>query len=120
MVRKNLRLLRSFLRFDRECSELGPPRMMKAGSAPAAPFQACYTRIRSRHPKMFIYLEFLKTFCEEVNLLSSCEMPACNFMKENSFTHPLHVFCLHFLRIHQDYFFRRGFESLKHNFFLEM
>ena len=35
MVRKNLPLLSSFLRFDRKCSELGPPLIMKAGSAPA-------------------------------------------------------------------------------------
>ena len=34
MVRKNLPLLSSFLRFDRKCSELGPTLIMKAGSAP--------------------------------------------------------------------------------------
>ena len=34
MVRKNLPLLRSFLRFDRKCSEFGPPLITKAGSAP--------------------------------------------------------------------------------------
>ena len=34
MVRKNLPLLSSFLRFDRKCSELGPPLITKTGSAP--------------------------------------------------------------------------------------
>ena len=34
VVRKNLPLLSSFLRFDRKCSELGPPLITKAGSAP--------------------------------------------------------------------------------------
>ena len=34
MVRKNLPLLSSFLRFDRKCSELGPTLITKAGSAP--------------------------------------------------------------------------------------
>ena len=33
MVRKNLPVLSTFLRFDRECSELGPPLITKAGSA---------------------------------------------------------------------------------------
>ena len=28
-----------------------------------------------------------------------------------------HVFCLYFLRMHHNYFFRRGFESVEHNFF---
>ena len=34
MVRKNLPILSSFLRFDRKCSELSPPLITKAGSAP--------------------------------------------------------------------------------------
>ena len=34
MVRKNLPLLSSFLRFDRKRSELGPALITKAGSAP--------------------------------------------------------------------------------------
>ena len=39
--------------------------------------------------------------------------------KENSFTHPLlHVFCLHFLRTHHDYFLRRGLESIRAQFLL--
>ena len=39
VVRKNLPLLSSILRFDRKCSELGPPIITKAGSAPGtAPF----------------------------------------------------------------------------------
>ena len=29
-----------------------------------------------------------------------------------------HVFCLHFLRMHQGYFFRRGFESVRVQFSL--
>ena len=38
--------------------------------------------------------------------------------KNNSFKHPLfHVFCLHFLRMHHIYFFRRGFESVRVQFF---
>ena len=34
MVRKNLHLLSSFLRFDRKCSELGPPLITITGSTP--------------------------------------------------------------------------------------
>ena len=33
MVRKKLPVLSTFLRFDRECSELGHPLITKAGSA---------------------------------------------------------------------------------------
>ena len=28
----------------------------------------------------------------------------------------IHVFCLHFLRMHHDYFFRRGFEGVRVQF----
>ena len=31
----------------------------------------------------------------------------------------LYVFCLHFLRIHEVYFFRKGFESVRAQFFSE-
>ena len=34
VVRKNVPFLSSFLRFDRKCSELDPPQITKAGSAP--------------------------------------------------------------------------------------
>ena len=39
--------------------------------------------------------------------------------EKSSFTHPhilLHVFCLHFLRIHHNYFFQRVFESVRAQF----
>ena len=41
-------------------------------------------------------------------------MPACKFMKKTLLHILFHVFCLHFLRIHHDYFFRRVCE---YNFF---
>ena len=74
-------------------------------------FQAFYTRTRISHLKAFIYLKSLKTICEEINLQWSCEMPTCKFT-EKRFSHILfRVFCLHFLIMHHDYFFRRGFQS---------
>ena len=40
-------------------------------------------------------------------------MPARKFTKKKKLSHILfHEFCLHFLRIHQDYIFQRGFESV--------
>ena len=40
-------------------------------------------------------------------------MPARKFTRKKTLSHILfHVFCLHFLRIHQDYVFRTGFESV--------
>ena len=36
---------------------------------------------------------------------------------EKTFSHIfLHVFCLHFLRTHHDYVFRRGFENVRGQF----
>ena len=72
-------------------------------------FEAFYTRKRSSYSKAFIYLKFLKIFYEEVNLWWSCEMPTCKLTKKPLSHILLLVFCLHFLRIHHDYFFRRGF-----------
>ena len=72
-------------------------------------FQAFYTRVRSSHSKAFIYLKSLKIICEEVNSLWSCAIPTCKFTKKTLSHILLHVFCLHFLRTHHDYFFRRGF-----------
>ena len=51
-------------------------------------FQAFYTGLRSSNSKTLIYLNFLETVCQEVNLLLSCEMPTCHFTKKDSFTHP--------------------------------
>ena len=38
--------------------------------------------------------------------------------EKNYFIILFHVSCLHFLRIHLDYFFRRGFKSVRAQFFL--
>ena len=35
---------------------------------------------------------------------------------KNSCIHVTHVFCFHFLRIHPNYSFRRGFESVREQF----
>ena len=75
-------------------------------------FQAFYTRTRSSHSKAFMYLKSLKTICEEVNLLCSWEMSTCKLTKKTLSNILLHVFCLHFLRMHDDYFFQRSFESV--------
>ena len=74
-------------------------------------FQAFYTRTRSSHSKAFIYLKSLKTICEEVNLRWSCKMLTIKFTKKSR-----HAFCLHFLSMHHDYFFQRGFESVRARF----
>ena len=43
-------------------------------------------------------------------------MPTCKF-KNKTLSHIfLYVFCLHFLRTHHDYFFRRAFESVRVKF----
>ena len=43
-------------------------------------------------------------------------MPTCKLTKK-TLSHILrHAFCLHFLRIHHDYFFQRGFESVRAQF----
>ena len=79
-------------------------------------FQVFYTRSRGSHSKGFIYLKSLKTVCEEVNLLQSCEMPTCKLTKKTLSHIVLHALRLHFLRIHHNYIFRRGLESLRAQF----
>ena len=66
-------------------------------------FQAFDTRTRSSHSKAFIYLKSLIIICEEVSSECSCEMPTCKFTKKTLSPIPLHVFCLHFLRIDHDF-----------------
>ena len=68
-------------------------------------------RTRSSHSKMFIYLKFLKTFCEEVNSYWSCEIPPWKFTKKALSHIFLHAFCLHFLRRHHNYFLWSDFEG---------
>ena len=45
-------------------------------------------------------------------------MPTCNFTKKALSHIFLHVFYLHFLRTHHDYFFQKGFESVQAKFLL--
>ena len=78
--------------------EFQPPDIVKNYFTGA--FQAFCTSSRSSHSKEFIYLKSLKTICEEVNLLRSCEMPTCNFTKKALLHILLYVFFLHFLRTH--------------------
>ena len=80
--------------------------------------QTFYARLRYSHSKAFTYLKSQKTVCDGVNLLWSCEMSNCKLMKKKkTLSHiVLHAFCLHFLRIHHNYFFKRGFESLRAQF----
>ena len=40
--------------------------------------------------------------------------------EKNSFTHPRHDFCLHFLRIHQVTSFEETLKVYEHNFFQEI
>ena len=83
--------------------EFQPPDIVKNYFTGA--FQAFCTSSRSSHSKEFIYLKSLKTICEELNLLRSCEMPTCNFTKKALLHILLYVFFLHFLRTH---FFSKG------------
>ena len=43
-------------------------------------------------------------------------MPTCKLTKKALSHILLHIFCLHFLRIHHDYFFQRVFESVRAQF----
>ena len=43
-------------------------------------------------------------------------MPTCKLTRKTLSHILLHVFCLHFLRIHHDYFFQRVFESVRAQF----
>ena len=40
-------------------------------------------------------------------------MPTCKLTRKTLSHIPLHVFCLHFLRMHYDYLFRGAFESIE-------
>ena len=88
------------LLFHVQVAEFQPLGIVKNYSTGA--FQASYTRLRSSDSKVFIYIKSLKTVCEEVNLKWSCEMPTCSFTKWSLSGILFHVFCLHFLRMHQD------------------
>ena len=102
------------LLFHVQVAEFQPPNTVKKYFTGA--FQAFYTRSRSSHLKAFIYLKFVKTVCKEVNLLWICEIPTRNVMKK-ALSHILrHVFYLHFLRVHLDYFFRRGLGCVRAQF----
>ena len=79
-------------------------------------FSSILYKIEGSHSKGFIYLKSLKTVCEEVNLLQSCEMPTCKLTKKTLSHIVLHALRLHFLRIHHNYIFRRGLESLRAQF----
>ena len=107
--------LRTTLGSHHSFCEFQPPDIVKNYFTGA--FQAFCTSSRSSHSEEFIYLKSLKTICEEVNLLRSCEMPTCNFTKKALLHSLLHVFFLHFLRIH---FFSKGaLKVWEHKFFLE-
>ena len=43
-------------------------------------------------------------------------MPTCKLTKKALSHILLHIFCLHFLRVHHDYFFQRVFESVRAQF----
>ena len=92
-----------------QVAEFQPPDRVKKYFISA--FKAFYTRTSSSYSKAFIYLKSMKIICEEVNLSWSCEMPTWELTKKTLSHILLSVFCLHSLRIHHDYFFRRGFES---------
>ena len=69
--------------FHVQVTEFQPPDTVKNCFTGA--FQAFYARTRRSHLKAFIYLESLKTICEEVTLQRSCQMPTCRFTK-NTFS----------------------------------
>ena len=74
-------------------------------------FQALNTKTRRSYSEAFIYLKSLKIICEQVNLNEVPRYQPASWQK--SFLHILlHVFCVHCLRIHQDYFFQRVFENV--------
>ena len=79
-------------------------------------FQVFYIRTRSSLSKMFIYLKYLKITC--VKKLIRNEVARCNVqVYEKALSNILlHVFCLHFLRTHHNFFFRRGFECVQAQF----
>ena len=116
-----LRILRSFSKhlfyrtpmgnclFHVQVIEFQPPDTVKNYFTSA--FQAFYTRTRSSHSKTFIYLKSMKIICNEV---PRCQLASS---RKKTISHILfHVFCLHFLRMHHDYFFQRGFESVRAQF----
>ena len=79
-------------------------------------FPVFYTRTRSSpfegsYSKVFIYLKSLKMIREEV-INNEVQLGDVNLQvhEKNSFTHPLSCICLHFLRRHHNYFFRRGWK----------
>ena len=79
-------------------------------------FQAFYQRTGSSLSKVFIYLKYLKTTC--VKKLIRDEVAKCNLqVYEKTLSHILlHGFCLHFLRTHHNFSFRRGFECVRAQF----
>ena len=94
------------------CTEFQPADIVKIYFTGA--FQVFQARTRSSHSKTFISLKSLKIICE--GLIRKELLPTCKFTKK-TFSHMLlPVFCLHFLKTHHDYFFRRGFESVQAKF----
>ena len=98
-----------------QVSEFEPPDTVKSYFTGA--FRAFCTRSRSSHSKAFIYLKSQKTVCEGVNVMKLRDaqrlVSTCKLTKKPRSHILLHAFCLHFLRLHHNYFFRRGFESLR-------
>ena len=107
-----LRIMRSFWKrifyraplrnclFHVQVAEFQPPDTVNAS-------QAFYARTWSSHSKAFIYSKSLNIICDKVNLQWSCGMPTYKFTKKTLSHILLHVFCLHFLRTHHNYFPKR-------------
>ena len=80
-------------------------------------FQAFCTKPRSSHSKEFIYLKSLKIMWKLIrNEVARCQPASLRKKLFHRFSFIIHVFCLNFLRSHHDYFFRKGFESVREQF----
>ena len=100
--------------FHVKVAEFQPPETVKNFFTGA--FQAFYKRTRSGHSKAFISLKSLKTICQEVICKNVARCQTAILRKKPLSHILLYVFSLHFLRMHHDYFYRQGFESVRIQF----
>ena len=100
------------LLFHVQVAEFQPPNTVKKL------LHRCFSSILYKIEKQPFEGVYLKSLKAVKKLICNEQQDAKLQLYEKKLTHPLHVFfCLDFLRMHQDFFFRRGFESVRGQLF---
>ena len=98
------------LLFHVQVAEFQPPNTVKKL------LHRCFSSIFYKIEKQLFEGVYLKSLKAVKKLICNEQQDANLQLYEKKLTHPLFFFCLDFLRMDQDFFFRRGFESVRGQF----